>query len=427
MKRYDFEPVLQLIEDLLCGSKAVVAESGNQISKLITGDRFLRKIIQLGSGCYEFRVLREGVSFTAVEKRSFVEVLNAFKVLYDGMPRQGSPAHFRTAILSSLPDIFIARYLRRDSTRAFEDIQRIIQSLKQLSFQKYEGTPATTGIIVYRNTKKKFIDAINILGHQWVPIKPAIRVDHSLFENPLSYRYVEGTNMMFTLNIKAQANGVLHLKDDCNIDAIDWIRKTSTVDLLIHSGGGAFGMFLGGKSDLEVIINEKTRFVRRRNKWHLFDVELYESFFSNTLPANEFLSLLWAVYALSAIRHGTVVLITDKNEDELKRLIKGFVADEDQLTKTLKERLVGSTISELKKSGELTKILSSDGMAIFNTKGALRHFNVVVDTSLGGDIVTGGSRTTAAASASKFGKVIKVSEDGPIDLFEGLKKIYQWG
>ena len=39
----------------------------------------------------------------------------------------------------------------------------------------------------------------------------------------------------------------------------------------------------------------------------------------------------------------------------------------------------------------------------------------------------GGGRTTAASAASLLGKVIKVSEDGPIQLFDNGRLVYMFG
>jgi hypothetical protein len=51
----------------------------------------------------------------------------------------------------------------------------------------------------------------------------------------------------------------------------------------------------------------------------------------------------------------------------------------------------------------------------------------IIDTSHAREIVTGGGRTTAASAASYFGKVIKVSQDGPIELYQDGKQIYRFG
>jgi DNA integrity scanning protein DisA with diadenylate cyclase activity len=87
----------------------------------------------------------------------------------------------------------------------------------------------------------------------------------------------------------------------------------------------------------------------------------------------------------------------------------------------------GTKIGALKRSGELSRILSSDGLTVINRKGELLDAGVIIDTSRVSDLVTGGGRTTAATAASYFGRVIKVSEDGPVELFRNGKSVYRFG
>ncbi|NIR49766.1 hypothetical protein GWO43_14710, partial [candidate division KSB1 bacterium] len=87
----------------------------------------------------------------------------------------------------------------------------------------------------------------------------------------------------------------------------------------------------------------------------------------------------------------------------------------------------GTKIGTLKRSGELSRILSSDGLTVINRKGELLDTGVIIDTSKVKDLVTGGGRTTAAIAASYFGSVVKVSEDGPIDLYRNGHSFYRFG
>ncbi len=69
------------------------------------------------------------------------------------------------------------------------------------------------------------------------------------------------------------------------------------------------------------------------------------------------------------------------------------------------------------RGGLLLRILSADGMTVFSTKGRLMETGFIFDASHAREVVTGGGRTTAASAASFFGKVVKVSQDGPIELW----------
>ena len=83
---------------------------------------------------------------------------------------------------------------------------------------------------------------------------------------------------------------------------------------------------------------------------------------------------------------------------------------------------------ELKQNGQLLRILSADGLTIFDSDSNLIETGFITNTSaINRDDVTGGGRTTAAIASSNYGKVIKVSEDGPIELYENENRIYKFG
>lgn len=66
-------------------------------------------------------------------------------------------------------------------------------------------------------------------------------------------------------------------------------------------------------------------------------------------------------------------------------------------------------------------------MTVFDTSGNLLDTGFIIDTSQARDVVTGGGRTTAASAASFFGKVVKVSQDGPIELYQDGHQVYRFG
>ena len=106
---------------------------------------------------------------------------------------------------------------------------------------------------------------------------------------------------------------------------------------------------------------------------------------------------------------------------------KGTAGGKGILSQLIISYFKDKTISNLKHSGELINILSSDGMTLFNKEGELIDTGIIINTCTTPGLVTGGGRTTAATAASLFGKVIKVSEDGPIELYESGKCIYRFG
>jgi hypothetical protein len=166
--------------------------------------------------------------------------------------------------------------------------------------------------------------------------------------------------------------------------------------------------------------------VWRRGQWRIFDQDIFASFLSDSLNPIAANDLILTLYSLAKIRHGTVVLINDGSE--LGQLKKGSVAGEDgSISRNLINQFIGRTVTELKNSGDLIRLLSSDGLTIINQGGELVDTGFIIDISGTEQQVTGGGRTTAATAASFHGKVIKVLEDDLISLYENGECIYKFG
>jgi len=180
-------------------------------------------------------------------------------------------------------------------------------------------------------------------------------------------------------------------------------------------------------SEIEVLISPAKLLVRRKGAWAIFDPDIFRAFLTGSVDAEAIDELLWTVYALSKERHGTVILIYNQGARKLALLKKGSVGGDDPVSRLLIGRVRRRTISELKKAGILLRILSADGMTVFNKGGRLMETGFIFDTSHAREVVTGGGRTTAASAASFFGKVIKVSQDGPIELYQDGSLVYRFG
>lgn len=170
--------------------------------------------------------------------------------------------------------------------------------------------------------------------------------------------------------------------------------------MLSKAGSRAFAVYVNKASEVEIVLDTDQLLLWRKG--------------------------YWSIYVLSKARHGTVVLVVEDKTD-LEALRKGAVGGRDPLSRALTSHVRGTKIGTLKRSGELNRILSSDGMTVIHRKGELLDTGVIIDTSQVSDLVTGGGRTTAAIAASHFGWIVKVSEDGPVELFHNGRRIYRFG
>ena len=73
----------------------------------------------------------------------------------------------------------------------------------------------------------------------------------------------------------------------------------------------------------------------------------------------------------------------------------------------------------------LGALASLDGATVVDREGQLIAAGAILRQhtvgSHGGDIIVEGARTTAALAASRFGPVLKVSEDGALTFYDGAR------
>ena len=383
--------------------------------------------LQFDDAPFLFRAIRDELAFTATEISFVQELLAAFEGLYGGFSAKGYVAHFRTALLTSLTDIAVARYLRGDRKGVFWPVESLIQLLKNLSYQRYEGTPATTGFLVYRSQLDDFIDSLKTSPYNWFDLgKERQRINADFFRNPLTYRFVDGLRALFVCDIQMNVKGTIQTGSPRPRKSVEQLAWSDTQALLGKAGEAAFAIFVNEVSEVEVVLDGGRFLVWRKGAWGVYDPDIFREFFIGKLDKRSVDDLVGTIYALSKSRHGTVVLIADDGTD-LDALRMGSVGGRDSLSRALVEHVRGCKLGVLKRSGELNRILSSDGLTVINRKGELLDTGVIVDTSQVKGLVTGGGRTTAANAASHFGQVVKVSEDGPVELYRAGKRLYRFG
>jgi hypothetical protein len=421
------ESVRKTVEDFFGGATLTLTKEDLPHGASEQSDDVLVERVAADPGRYYLILRRSGLPFSTTERKIAAELAEAFQIFFANRRNGGDIVYFRTALLSSLLDVSVSRYLRFNRHRAFWSIQKLLQILKNLSFQRYEGTPATSGFIVYRNRTEEFNVACSMSDCLRHDFSPAISVSTNFFKSPLSYRLVNGMGTYYACNIGMQTTGMVKFINYGNRDAVERLSMRDTLSLLSKAGEGAFAACITHASELEVMTCPDSTFVWRKGSWSLFDPDIFRSFLSGHLEAKETDALIMAVYSLSKLRLGAIVLIAEEAVLASGELQKGTVGGKGVLSQLIIGFFKNKTISGLKHSGELISILSSDGMTLFNKDGRLVDAGIIINTCTTPGLVTGGGRTTAATAASLFGKVIKVSEDGPIELYAGGACVYRFG
>lgn len=429
MPKSAFTAIKNSIRSLLGGAEVSLVEADSETSNPDQKEApgLIIKEIEIDGASYSFRAERKELAFTAMESDFVGELMLAFEGLSAGFSAKGFVAHFRTALLTSLMDIAVARYIRGNRKGVFWPAQSLIQLLKNLSYQRYESTAATTGFLIYRTQLEDFIESLQSTHFDWIDLGDnRHRVKSSFFRNPLSYRFIDGYRAMFVCDINMNLKGAIGTSVPGPRDNIEQLSNRESVRLLTNAGKDAFAVFVNKSSEVEVVLQSDRLLLWRKGYWGIFDPDIMREFLAKKLEKRSIDHLIWAMYALSKARHGTVILVAGDQTD-LDALRMGSVGGRDPLSRALINHVQGKKIGSLKRSGELNRILTSDGLTVINRKGELIDTGVIIDTSKVTDLVTGGGRTTAATAASHFGPVIKVSEDGQIVLFRNGRQLYQFG
>jgi hypothetical protein len=428
MPKSAFSAIENSLSAFLGGAKVALAELEEGAEPLESEDqREILVRLEIDEVGYAFRAHRKELAFTETEITFINELLTAFEGLFAGFSAEGYAAHFRTALLTSLTDIAVARYIRGDRKGVFWPTQSLIQLLKNLSYQRYEGSAATTGFLVYRTQLDDFLESLKKTRYDWLDLgDDRRRISGDFFRNPLSYRFIDGYRALFVCDIRMNVKGTIRTSAPGPSDNIEQLSHRETVSLLSRAGAGAFAVYVNKSSEVEIVLDSDKLLVWRKGYWGIYDPDIMREFLAGKLEKRSIDYLVWSVYALSKARHGTVVLVAEDQTD-LDDLRKGSVGGRDPLSRALIRHVRGTKIGTLKRSGELSRILSSDGMTVINRKGELLDTGVIIDTSRVSDLVTGGGRTTAATAASHFGPVVKVSEDGPVELYRDGRSVYRFG
>jgi hypothetical protein len=365
---------------------------------------------------------RREVKFSTFEKEVINEVFRSLSVFCKVELGEKYSGHRKVAINGATFDAAVARTARGTQTGNFWRIHQLFPILKKLCWQKYEGTSSTSGFIFVGNIKQfKKLDLPETV--RFIEFDAPMYVDNSFFSGSLSYRYIDGKRACYIVDQNLKCHGILQSTR----------REVSWSDLLIHKNfsdflmtpqlsGRAFGIFSNSNGEIDLLVKGGNLIRWVANGWKLVDREILKNAFCRHIEdAAEIDELVNVVLSISAARYGALILLPNPDSD-WKSHGAGYT-DTTMVGEALRKSLIGKSLSELERDGLLLKILSSDGSVIVDNNAKLVEAGVLF--RLLENNKRGGSRTAAARSASRFGLAIKVSVDGPIQIYQNKDLIFQ--
>lgn len=315
---------------------------------------------------------------------------------------------------------------------AVDRIASIIEMLRVAALSTYENRPISTGML--------------LLGGDYDPCRPELSATdkrppsnmQALASIKSFYRLADGVRTVFL----ADAQG--RLLDIIDIDR--WGRQLCPDNILDVPGASAYQaharatleqrsvcVVLSPSRDIKVFADGAEVFSFHGAAWHLLDLKAkYELWADAVGNASLALRLFQLALDLADAREGALFAVLRDPAEAVRQL----VAPADRLdipfqtdlpgSGTVSRRevlhlLEGRTVTELDLS-VLSTLASLDGAIVVDREACLLAAGAILRHPPSeqleiGDIIEG-ARTTAAMAASKFGPVLKVSEDGEITFFD---------
>ena len=321
--------------------------------------------------------------------------------------------------------------LDREGT-GVDRIASIVEMLRVAALSTYENRPISTGVLV--------------LGGDHDPCRPDISPDlsgaashmESLSSIKSFYRLADGVRTVFLADVEGRLLDI--------IDVDRWSRQLCPDAILDVPGAEGYQaharatleqrsvcVVLSPSREIKVFAEGAEVFAFHGAAWHLLDLkakyEVWAEAVGNPLLA---LRLFQTALDLADAREGALFVVLRDPADAVPRLVAPAdrldVCDRSEMPgsgavsrREILHLLEGRTATDLDPS-VLATLASLDGAIVADGEGRLLAAGAILRHPPSEDIEQGGmiegARTTAAMTASKFGPVLKVSEDGEITFYD---------
>jgi hypothetical protein len=324
-------------------------------------------------------------------------------------------------------------YTAHGSETGVDRIASIIEMLRVAALSTYENRPISTGVL--------------LLGGAHDPCRPDLSASlahasshmESLSSIRSFYRLADGVRTMFLADVEGR------LLDIIDIDR--WSRQLCPDAILDVPGAQGYQaharatlqqrsvcIVLSPSREIKVFAEGAEAFAFHGAAWHLLDLkakyEVWSEAVGNPLLA---LRLFQTALDLADAREGALFAVLRDPADAVPRLVAPAdrldVCDRAEMPgsgavsrREILHLLEGRTATDLDPSVLFT-LASLDGAIVVDTDGRLLAAGAILrhppsEEALEQSGVVEGARTTAAMTASKFGPVLKVSEDGEITFYD---------
>jgi len=201
--------------------------------------------------------------------------------------------------------------------------------------------------------------------------------------------------------------------------------------------GGHVCVVLSPSHEIKVFAEGAEILTFRHAHWHLLDVQAKFELWAEAVGQRSLATRLFqTALELSNARQGALFVVVREPARAIDTLVSvadrvdiGSTSDARALARSptrrdLLDLLTGRAITDLEPS-VLAALASLDGATVTDVTGALIAAGAILRTGAGDtsqdEVIVEGARTTAALGASRFGPVLKVSEDGAMTFYDGTR------
>ena len=311
-------------------------------------------------------------------------------------------------------------------------IATVLEVLRVAALSSYENRPISTGVLLLGTS-----DDPGRPGRGRTQMGPAY--SEALTGIKSFFRLADGVRTVFLANAAGQLLDIVDVDrwscQVCHDEANDTpCSKTYQPHARATVRHGHMCAVLSPSREIKVFAEGAEVFAFRDASWHLLDLKAkYDLWAEAVGDAAVALRLFQTALDLADAREGALFVVVRRPEEAVPQL----VAPADQLGTPLRSESGGSTAAPLRREllqlvagrsvtdldeAVLSALATVDGATVMDREGRLLAAGAILRHPATEEFeesgVIEGARTTAAMTASRFGPVLKVSEDGVITFFD---------
>jgi hypothetical protein len=306
-------------------------------------------------------------------------------------------------------------------------IASVIELLRVAALSSYENRPISTGVL--------------FLGTTDDPCRPGLvrerapSYTHSLTSIKSFYRLADGLRTVFLANSDGRLLDIIDIERwSGQVSPQDGLDVPCAAPYQAHARATASGLghvcaVLSPSREIKMFAEGAQVFAFRGAAWHLLDLKAkYDLWAGAVGDAALAARIFQTALDLADAREGALFVVARNPDEAVPQLVapadrlgdRRTPSDATPSRRDLLDLVTGRRITDLDPS-VLAALSSLDGATVTDRGGRLIAAGAILrhppsEFEDGGTIE--GARTTAALAASRYGPVLKVSEDGVITFFD---------